>query len=165
MHNWFSARGDKSLDDSLTNIQWLCELESSELLSQRASRMKETADEAQNRVSPSSPNPHPKPPYSYATMILLAINSTEDKRMTLQDIYKWIENNYPYYKKCKKAWKVSDWLYLFVLCLDRDKGISQQSCCCNATFLHENIFHLPKRICFCPTTLLLWNHSYPGQDC
>lgn len=49
--------------------------------------MKETADEAQNRVSPSSPNPHPKPPYSYATMILLAINSTEDKRMTLQDIY------------------------------------------------------------------------------
>lgn len=70
--------------------------------------MKETADEAQNRVSPSSPNPHPKPPYSYATMILLAINSTEDKRMTLQDIYKWIENNYPYYKKCKKAWKVSD---------------------------------------------------------
>ena len=51
-------------------------------------------------------NPYPKPPFSYATLILLAINSTSEKRMTLQDIYKWIEDNFPYYKNCKKAWKV-----------------------------------------------------------
>ena len=51
-------------------------------------------------------NPYPKPPFSYATLILFAINSTFEKRMTLQDIYKWIEDNFPYYKHCKKAWKV-----------------------------------------------------------
>ncbi|EDO32639.1 predicted protein, partial [Nematostella vectensis] len=48
-----------------------------------------------------------RPPYSYATLILLAINSTEEKRMTLQEIYKWIEERFPYYTKCKKAWKNS----------------------------------------------------------
>ncbi|KAK3731130.1 hypothetical protein QZH41_006401 [Actinostola sp. cb2023] len=93
----------KSLDDSLTNIQWLCGLESSGLLLQ--SRENSVQESRVDVMCPNSPNPYPKPPYSYATMILLAINSTEDKKMTLQDIYKWIENNYPYYKKCKKAWK------------------------------------------------------------
>ena len=63
-------------------------------------------------------NPYPKPPFSYATLILLAINSTEEKRMTLQDIYKWIEDNFPYYQHCKKAWKV-----LVHLSILRDKFI------------------------------------------
>lgn len=95
---------DNSLDDSLTNIQWLCGLESSELLQARENAAQESIS---NAILPDSPNPYSKPPYSYATLILLAINSTDDKKMTLQDIYKWIETNYPYYQKCKKAWKVS----------------------------------------------------------
>lgn len=97
-------KSEHSLDDSLTNIQWLCGLESSTLLQSRQNSGQESST---NVMSADSPNPYPKPPYSYATMILLAINSTEDKKMTLQDIYKWIETNFPYYKKCKKAWKVS----------------------------------------------------------
>lgn len=94
---------DNTLDDSLTNIQWLCGLESSGLLQNRQESRQESRN---NLITADSPNPHPKPPYSYATLILLAINSTDDKKMTLQDIYKYIETNYPYYKKCKKAWKV-----------------------------------------------------------
>lgn len=87
------------LNESLTNIQWLCGLESDELLDTEK-------EKPWAHKEPSPRNPFPKPPYSYATLILMAINSTEEKRMTLQEIYKWIETNYPFYKTCKKAWKV-----------------------------------------------------------
>lgn len=93
-------RPSTSLDESLTNMQWLCKLDSNPLLETQKANETITAE-------PTSMNPHPKPPYSYATLILLAINSTQEKRMTLQDIYKWIEDNFPYYKNCKKAWKNS----------------------------------------------------------
>jgi len=88
-----------SLDDSLTNMQWLCSLDSNPLV--------ENAQTTTTPAEATSMNPYPKPPFSYATLILLAINSTAEKRMTLQDIYKWIEDNFPYYKHCKKAWKNS----------------------------------------------------------
>lgn len=40
-------------------------------------------------------------------MIQLAINSTERKRMTLKDIYTWIEDHFPYFKHmAKPGWKV-----------------------------------------------------------
>ena len=98
-HFLFSIDGNTSLDDSLTNIQWLCNLDSHPLL--------ETDPRQNVPTEPATPmNPYPKPPFSYATLILFAINSTFEKRMTLQDIYKWIEDNFPYYKHCKKAWKV-----------------------------------------------------------
>lgn len=40
-------------------------------------------------------------------MIQFAINSTERKRMTLKDIYTWIEDHFPYFKHmAKPGWKV-----------------------------------------------------------
>lgn len=48
-----------------------------------------------------------RPPYSYMAMIQFAINSTERKRMTLKDIYTWIEDHFPYFKHmAKPGWKV-----------------------------------------------------------
>lgn len=56
-----------------------------------------------------------RPPYSYMAMIQFAINSTEKKRMTLKDIYTWIEDHFPYFKHvAKPGWKVT----------------SRQSSCC-----------------------------------
>lgn len=50
-----------------------------------------------------------RPPYSYMAMIQFAINSTERKRMTLKDIYTWIEDHFPYFKHiAKPGWKVHD---------------------------------------------------------
>lgn len=41
-------------------------------------------------------------------MIQFAINSTEKKRMTLKDIYTWIEDHFPYFKHvAKPGWKVT----------------------------------------------------------
>lgn len=49
-----------------------------------------------------------RPPYSYMAMIQFAINSTEKKRMTLKDIYTWIEDHFPYFKHvAKPGWKVT----------------------------------------------------------
>ncbi|CAG8550826.1 13434_t:CDS:1, partial [Racocetra fulgida] len=38
-----------------------------------------------------------KSPYSYATLIACAIKNSSDKKLTLNEIYNWIANNYPYY--------------------------------------------------------------------
>lgn len=47
-----------------------------------------------------------KPPYSYAALITFAINSTQKKKMTLNDIYNWISTNFPYYRDAGTGWKV-----------------------------------------------------------
>jgi hypothetical protein len=47
-----------------------------------------------------------KPPYSYVNLITFAINSTSKKRMTLNEIYQWISENFHYYRKAGNGWKV-----------------------------------------------------------
>ena len=48
-----------------------------------------------------------KPTCSYSVMIGRAILSTRDEAMTLNGIYKWISNNFSYYRHNKTNWKVS----------------------------------------------------------
>lgn len=50
-----------------------------------------------------------KPPYSYASLISFAINSIKgkEKKMTLSEIYKWIQDNFPYYRSAGNGWKNS----------------------------------------------------------
>ncbi|XP_038623924.1 forkhead box protein J2 [Tachyglossus aculeatus] len=48
-----------------------------------------------------------KPRYSYATLITCAINSSPAKKMTLSEIYRWICDNFPYYKNAGIGWKNS----------------------------------------------------------
>ncbi|XP_072308645.1 forkhead box protein J3 [Eucyclogobius newberryi] len=48
-----------------------------------------------------------KPPYSYATLITFAINSSPKKKMTLSEIYQWICDNFPYYREAGSGWKNS----------------------------------------------------------
>ena len=47
-----------------------------------------------------------KPSCSYSCMIGRAILSTRDESMTLAGIYKWISNNFAYYRHNKTNWKV-----------------------------------------------------------
>ena len=51
-----------------------------------------------------------KPRYSYATLITYAINSSPAKKMTLSEIYRWICDNFPYYKNAGIGWKVGQLL-------------------------------------------------------
>lgn len=47
-----------------------------------------------------------KPPYSYASLIAQAINSCQEKKMTLNGIYNYITINYPYYQMTQNGWQV-----------------------------------------------------------
>ncbi|XP_045869892.1 forkhead box protein M1 isoform X2 [Meles meles] len=119
---WESCAGGEAagcvLDNSLTNIQWLGKMSSDGLGS---SSIKQEMEEKENRhLEPNQVEEPPgastswqdsvseRPPYSYMAMIQFAINSTERKRMTLKDIYTWIEDHFPYFKHiAKPGWKNS----------------------------------------------------------
>lgn len=48
-----------------------------------------------------------RPPYSYSALIAMAIQHTPEKRLTLSQIYQYVAENYPFYKKSKAGWQNS----------------------------------------------------------
>lgn len=48
-----------------------------------------------------------RPPYSYSALIAMAIQSTPEKKITLSGIYKYVAENFPFYKKSKAGWQNS----------------------------------------------------------
>ncbi|XP_077123081.1 forkhead box protein M1 [Ranitomeya variabilis] len=114
----------QELDDSLTNIHWLGKMSSDGLgpRDPKPDAAEEEEDCSPERdpikveeepLVPASPQswrviPYERPPYSYMALIQFAINSTATKRMTLKDIYTWIEDHFPYFKHvAKPGWKNS----------------------------------------------------------
>ncbi|KAK1340810.1 hypothetical protein QTO34_017204 [Cnephaeus nilssonii] len=121
---WENCAGGEAagctLNTSLTNIQWLGKMSSDGLGS--CSIKQEMEGKENQHLEPSQvkveelpggstswqDSMSERPPYSYMAMIQFAINSTERKRMTLKDIYTWIEDHFPYFKHmAKPGWKNS----------------------------------------------------------
>lgn len=50
---------------------------------------------------------HAKPPYSYISLITMAIQSSESKMMTLSEIYGWIMDLFPFYRQNQQRWQNS----------------------------------------------------------
>nr|XP_019940008.1 PREDICTED: forkhead box protein N2-like [Paralichthys olivaceus] len=48
-----------------------------------------------------------KPPYSFSSLIFMAIEDSPDKRLPVKDIYEWIVNNFPYYRTATGGWRNS----------------------------------------------------------
>ncbi|XP_035874417.1 forkhead box protein M1 isoform X1 [Phyllostomus discolor] len=121
---WENCAGGEAtgctLNNSLTNIQWLGKMSSDGLgpcniKQEMEGKENLHLEQSQDKVEepPGAPTPwqdsvSERPPYSYMAMIQFAINSTERKRMTLKDIYTWIEDHFPYFKHmAKPGWKNS----------------------------------------------------------
>uniref|UniRef100_A0A8C7LYF3 Forkhead box protein G1 n=1 Tax=Oncorhynchus mykiss TaxID=8022 RepID=A0A8C7LYF3_ONCMY len=107
-----------NLDSSLTSIDWLPQLGISSLRSGRerggeeGERKKERGRERSD-LPTSIPVPFPssgskaKPPHSYATLIAMAIGAAPSRKLSLNDIYTWISDMFPYYSRSARGWKNS----------------------------------------------------------
>jgi hypothetical protein len=53
-------------------------------------------------------NSHQRPPYSFSTLTLMAIESSARKRLSVKEIYTWVTDNLPYYRSVPSgSWKNS----------------------------------------------------------
>lgn len=126
-HTWEGEQpGDKN--DSLTDLQWLEALKavpvSSSALPALAkpstiweddSKASESSDPADLlSLFPRDPyhevyktDPDVKPPFSYATLICLAIKAAGKSKVTLNTIYRFIKENFIYYRHAGAGWQVS----------------------------------------------------------
>ncbi|KAJ8255051.1 hypothetical protein GJAV_G00200400 [Gymnothorax javanicus] len=53
---------------------------------------------------PPSPS---KPPYSFSSLIFMAIEDSQDKRLPVKGIYDWIVKSFPYYRAAPGGWRNS----------------------------------------------------------
>ncbi|KAG0364324.1 Forkhead box protein J2, partial [Gamsiella multidivaricata] len=51
------------------------------------------------------PSKHPKPTQSYSFLITTAILESPNKQLTLNDIYEWVMEHYPWYRTAINGWK------------------------------------------------------------
>lgn len=107
------------IDDSLTDIRWLGSMDaqfpSLDNVEQRSRALNRQATKGRickklNYEKKSEGKNEPdniRPPFSYAALIALAINSHPQKMLTLNSIYRWIEDNFPFFRMPEaRAWKV-----------------------------------------------------------
>jgi hypothetical protein len=142
------------LDLSLTNLHWLCDLRlTSGIL---PSEVHVQAAKAEQAVVSA------KPDHSYVELISLAMQASPKKALTLNEIYNYVMERFPYYRSVEPSWKVCDCVCVCVcvcvracmsvcvregVCL---RGCGVCSCCCCVSFSSPS---------FPPAWMLPHNHD------
>ena len=122
----------QTYDDSLTNLSWLHDINILKRTiptinqSKTSSNVVYPNDIEDNHPLPNNDNnddededdeqwktyrnnPQAKPVYSYSQLILLAMKRSGYEKMTLQMIYEWVAENFPYFKKMEPTWQVIEY--------------------------------------------------------
>ncbi|KPP78205.1 forkhead box J1-like [Scleropages formosus] len=102
------------IDDSLTSLQWLQEFSIGIPTAAAYSRVPSSCSPSCTAgcgdspgQSDCKPNPYVKPPYSYATLICMAMKSSNKAKVSLSYIYKWIKDNFCYFRYADSSWQNS----------------------------------------------------------
>lgn len=130
-----------SLDDSLTNLQWLHSISIQDIAPATTiapspcpssnscdSDNRSDSSDGYKEIHSKEPNidykndANHKPPFSYATLICMAMRETNTTKITLSAIYKWIKENFMYYRVADPTWQVGSFQSLFFFpCLNISK--------------------------------------------
>ena len=128
--NWVSKHersgyNDTETDDSLTNLSWLCRLTAhptpgdcepespgmDSVLSINGGDFLKQESCDSGYMSQASvgreESVFTKPPYSYTTLISMAIKASSEGRLSLAEIYRFISDQFPYYSSAPLSWQNS----------------------------------------------------------
>ncbi|XP_069501256.1 forkhead box protein N2-like [Ambystoma mexicanum] len=107
-----SGGGTVRADGDLTNLDWLHKNKNllRGLHLEREARVKTAlAGSTEDPPMPEVGRGHclAKPPYSFSSLIFMAIEESQSKCLPVKDIYNWILDTFPYYKEASLGWKNS----------------------------------------------------------
>jgi len=127
----WSPGGGELADTSLTSLSWLLNLRVLDIVSPDISIAIAPNDEASKQeygltLSPikncllqcaefsSAPRKFRadsmKPPFSFTTLIYLAMKHSRSGRLTMKEVVRWIRLNFKYYRLAGKEWEVCVWV-------------------------------------------------------